>query len=250
MQDIGGCRAIVVSVSNARRLYERYLSGSLKHTLLDRDDYIDKPKPSGYRALHLIYGYNSPRNEIFNGRKIEIQIRSHAQHVWATAVEMAGAFTNQALKSSQGDPEWLRFFALMGAELAIREKTTPVPGTPTKRAEIVGEIRELVRRLGVVYRLETYRKAAATLPKTNSRHFLLLLDATTMQVSATPYNTKQMELGLASQEYDELEKRIESDPNKDAVLVAVDSVKSLKKAFPNYFLDTHVFLRWVRRFVD
>jgi hypothetical protein len=38
-----------------------------------------------------------------------------------------------------------------------------------------------------------------------------------------------------------LEKRL--DVNKDAVLVSAESIEALKLAFPNYYLDTDIFLR-------
>jgi hypothetical protein len=41
----------------------------------------------------------------------------------------------------------------------------------------------------------------------------------------------------------EVEKRIKEVPGSDAVLVSVDSMESLRPAYPNYFLDTGVFLR-------
>jgi len=60
-----------------------------------------------------------------------MQIRSQLQHAWATAVETVGTFLQQALKSSQGDEGWQRFFALMGNAMAMRERRPPVPNTPT-----------------------------------------------------------------------------------------------------------------------
>ena len=89
------------------------------------DDYISAPKASGYRGVHLMYRYKSDKKKtIYNDLKIEMQIRSRYQHAWATAVETVGIFVGQALKTSMGDDRWLRFFALMGSAIAIREKTT------------------------------------------------------------------------------------------------------------------------------
>ena len=130
MQDVGGCRAIVRSVSHVEKLVKVYRHSNIKHTLIDEDDYIRRPKNSGYRGVHLIYRYRSDRKATYNDLKIEIQIRSTLQHVWATAVETVGTFTRQALKSSQGEDDWLRFFALMSTYLAIKEGSPIVPKTP------------------------------------------------------------------------------------------------------------------------
>jgi (p)ppGpp synthase/HD superfamily hydrolase len=89
MQDIGGCRAVVKSVAAVRELDTFYARVSnMKHGLSSRDDYIASPQASGYRGIHLVYRYFSDKKakEAYNGRKIEMQIRSRYQHAWATAV--------------------------------------------------------------------------------------------------------------------------------------------------------------------
>jgi hypothetical protein len=54
---------------------------------------------------------------------------------------------------------------------------------------------------------------------------------------------KQSESEKANAKYLEVEKKIKTSPNLDAVLVSVDSMISLRQAYPNYFLDTGVFLK-------
>jgi Uncharacterized protein conserved in bacteria len=102
MQDIAGCRAIVDSKAGVYRLLEIYKKSNLKHKLHRVRDYIHNPKASGYRGVHMIYKYNSDKIKTWNNLKVELQIRTQLQHVWATAVETVGAFTRQALKSSMG----------------------------------------------------------------------------------------------------------------------------------------------------
>jgi hypothetical protein len=53
----------------------------------------------------------------------------------------------------------------------------------------------------------------------------------------------QRESDKATAKYLEVEKRIREVPGSDAVLVSVDSMESLRRAYPNYFLDTGVFLK-------
>jgi hypothetical protein len=48
-------------------------------------------------------------------------------------------------------------------------------------------------------------------------------------------------LTVASSDYITLEKRI--GEGKDAVLVSADSIEALRLAFPNYYLDTNLFLK-------
>ena len=90
MQDIGGCRAILSDALAVSKLCESYADSDLKHTLAATDNYIDSPKDSGYRGVHLVYKYYSDRRKDYNSLKIEVQLRSRLQHAWATAVETAG----------------------------------------------------------------------------------------------------------------------------------------------------------------
>ena len=133
MQDIGGCRAILLGMTQVSELEQKFSSARSNHQLANVDDYIHAPKASGYRGIHLNYKYFSDRNSTYNELKIEVQLRSRFQHAWATSVETVGTFTDQKPKSGLGSPDWLRFFALMGAAISMRERTglDPFPRTVT-----------------------------------------------------------------------------------------------------------------------
>ena len=221
------------------RLVEAYNTSEIKHKQIRFDDYIANPKPSGYRGVHLIYRYNSDRKKTYNGLQIEIQLRSTLQHAWATAVETVGTFTRQALKSSQGEAEWLRFFALMGTAMATREGRSPVPDTPLAKSDLKSELAHYVQKLDVAGHLTAYGQALNVLnqPTANEHYYLLELDpvAKVTKVSGYPRGAYQQ----ASADYLETEKKIQQGQSLDAVLVSVDSLSSLRRAYPNYFLDTH-----------
>ncbi len=248
LQDIGGCRAVVRSVPRADALVQLYKEGDLKHKLDDEDDYIRKPKRSGYRGVHLIYRYHSNKNTTYNGLTIEMQFRSRLQHAWATAVETVGTFIQQALKSSQGERDWLRFFALMGTAIAIRERTAPVPDTPTGKKELVEELRTYARQLDVEKRLTAYGAALKAVEEPSAKgahYFLLALDPDAQRVNIAGYRANELE--RASNDYLATERLMAERPGADAVLVSVESLASLYRAYPNYFLDTRVFLDAVRQ---
>lgn len=42
--------------------------------------------------------------------------------------------------------------------------------------------------------------------------------------------------------YASLEKKYKDDENMDVVLVSVGDLKAIKRAYPNYFLDTNDFI--------
>lgn len=210
------------------------------------------PKDSGYRGVHLVYRYESDRTADFNGLKIEVQLRSRLQHAWATAVETVGTFSRQALKSSQGEEEWLRFFALMGSAIALRERQPLVPGTPIFNRALQDEIRYYVHHLEVNKRLRLYAESLK-IPEekgsANAKYFLLELDPSEMTVRITGYKSEQLE--RASADYLNVEQRMLSRSSfGDAVLVSVDSLATLRKAYPNYFLDTDRFIELVKSVVE
>jgi len=197
----------------------------------------------------MIYQYFSDKNATYNSLKIEMQIRSQAQPAWATAVEIVGTFTQQALKSSQGQSDWLRFFSLMGSAVALMEGTTYVPGTPQSETDLVAELRDLSERLDAVGRLRTYGTAPQVLesPESKNHHFFLLeLDAAEMKLAIRGYRGSELETAAA--DYLEVEKRLGAkQAGGDAVLVSVDSLASLRRAYPNYYLDTNVFVGLVEK---
>jgi hypothetical protein len=243
MQDIGGCRAVVSSVEAVSEVVAYYKEQSrIKHRLVREDPYVDSPKASGYRGVHLVYSYNSDKKTTWNGLKIEMQIRSRLQHAWATAVETVGTFTQQALKSSEGEKHWLRFFAVMSSVLARREGTPTVPGTPDNLEDLTKEVRALAKRLGVIHRLRVYGAAleirTEVVPGTKKATFLLELDITGRSIGWSMYSNPL----AAADAYSAVERAIADDPDKDAVLVTVESIDALRRAYPNYFLDTTVFL--------
>jgi hypothetical protein len=78
-----------------------------------------------------------------------------------------------------------------------------------------------------------------------AHYFLLELDPWRKRVKVTGY--KSHELARASLDYLEAERSSAIGTGKrDVVLVSVDSFAALKRAYPNYFLDTHRFIQAVK----
>jgi len=250
MQDIGGCRVVFAGLDSVNALVRYYEHESrMKHVLVKKSPYINEPKASGYRGVHLIYRYYSDKHETWNGLRIELQVRSRLQHAWATAVETAGLFTRQALKSSQGEEEWLRFFALMSSVLAMQEGTPPVAGTPEDADELIRELKKRAKSLDVIARLTTFSRILNVTEQVEQQTrgkmlFLLTLsfdDPGQPELSITAYTDP----AVATDAYEAVERGTADDPAKDVVLVQSGDLVSLRRAYPNYFLDTDVFVQSV-----
>ncbi len=253
MQDIGGCRAVMGSVADFNQLVKIYDTprAGAGPELIERYDYIATPKPSGYRGMHYVFKYQSSaaHKEQYNNLRIEVQVRSALQHAWATAVETASTLTGQALKSNIGEDDWKRFFALMGGVMARRERTAPVPDTPTDRVELVEELREFEARLNVRYTLQGYGMAVQSLtsrPTVDGHEpavFMMVLDPTKKTVEVRSY--RLADLDAADEDYLDAETSLDPSRGMQAVLVSAESIRQLKRAYPNYFLDTRAFVRAV-----
>lgn len=250
MQDLGGCRAIVGSVSAIYQIIELFEKSRMKHELSKLFDYIKEPKPSGYRGVHLVYRYisNSERHGVYSRQRIEVQLRSDLQHAWATAVEVAGTFRGEALKSSHGSRQWLRFFALMGSEIALTEDCPPVPGTPGDRGPLIKQLARQATKLKVTALLAGWAASMSFIhsgPADRAYYYVIELNLNERKVNITGYEDNHLaeaEAHRASKEKDAKE-----EVGLDVVLVSGDKLDQVKKAYPNYHLDTNVFLGMLER---
>ncbi|MBX3536433.1 MAG: RelA/SpoT domain-containing protein [Chelatococcus sp.] len=244
IQDIAGCRAIVNTIAEVNRLADLYRDGGSAHLFRYARDYIAEPKPVGYRSHHLVMAYQASEDgDPFHGRLVELQLRTRLQHAWATAVEAVGMARGEDLKGSEGDLEWLRFFQLVASEFALAEGCPVVAGDEDRPARLA-EIRELERRLDAVSTLESLNHALKitdeSVPAT-SKYYLIRFDRAGERVTVRGYNSPIREDASTSDV-------IGSAPN--AVLVEVDRVENLKEAYPNYYLDVHLFTRNLRRILS
>ena len=180
MQDIAGCRAIVKNTETAKKIYKNhYLKGNLKHVLVRKRtrDYIASPKKDGYRSIHLVYEYKSDKGKKeYNGLRVEIQIRSELQHLWATAVETTDLFTRQAIKFNEGKKDWTNFFRLVSSAFAIKEKCPVIENTPEDKKELYSQIKKNEKSLKVIDRMEGWNAAMELFDKQakkNKRRFFL-----------------------------------------------------------------------------
>lgn len=233
MQDIAGCRAIMPTLAKTLQLVDSFKRSSQNHVFVREKNYIDTPKPSGYRGVHLIYKFKSTeeKNLAWNGRAVEIQIRSRYQHIWATAVEIVGMLTHQALKASKGSKDWLDFFKIVGDGFALLDKGEKVPD------ELARKITKLSKSLEVQKRLAAYSYAIKTVGKANANFYLMSIE--NMQLNIKGYKDGDD----ASKAYADEEKRLEKIANSDVVLVGAESLHQLRRAYPNYFGDSQKFLK-------
>ncbi|MBN5012514.1 RelA/SpoT domain-containing protein [Stenotrophomonas maltophilia] len=246
MQDIAGLRAVVPTPAALRSIRRAYVDNTnFPHQLRSQHDYVQDPKDDGYRSIHLIYRYQNTKAPAYDGLHVELQLRTHLQHAWATAVETVDTFANQAIKAGRPTPQWAEFFLLASAAFAAIEGT-PMPlalrGVPF--AEIVDRLREVEAALKVILKLRGFSVAAGKIQRIGrslSTYHLVVLDTERFDLHIESFAAS--ELANATAAYADVEVRTASGEPLDAVLVAGGSVEQLRRTYPNYFLDASVFVK-------
>jgi ppGpp synthetase/RelA/SpoT-type nucleotidyltranferase len=121
MQDIGGCRAVLATIDELRRIEQRL---KRNRPPIRYSDYITTPRSSGYRSVHVVIQY--PDEEGIE-RAIEVQLRTMVMHEWAIAVERLSGRLNEDLKSGRGPEAVLVWLKAISEAMAIEEAGEHVP---------------------------------------------------------------------------------------------------------------------------
>lgn len=111
MHDIAGCRAVLLGVDDVRRVRRRWTRDRTR--VLRVYDYMEEPKASGYRGVHIVVQYDD--------YPVEVQLRTRLQHAWGVAIERVGPRIGHDLKSGEGPSEVLHLFRVFGDMLASAE---------------------------------------------------------------------------------------------------------------------------------
>jgi len=83
LNDIGGIRVICPFIDNIYAVADM-LARQHDLTLIQRKDYIQNPKPNGYRSLHLILEVPIFLSDRTQPVRIELQLRTIAMDFWAS----------------------------------------------------------------------------------------------------------------------------------------------------------------------
>ncbi len=246
LQDIGGLRIVVSTMSTLNKALSILENNIPEHFELTKApvNYILTPKDSGYRSVHFIYKYKS-KNPDLDGMRIELQLRTKLQHSWAMAVETAELITKTALKSSQGETEWLYFFKIVGSLFAIKEKTPILQEhleNKFNKKDLMQQLYKLNKEFNIVDTLKALNVTNIHSRKENHRNGYYILNINFIQKKVTITAFSKDKEKEASISYSALEKKVEERKNA-VVLVSVPKIQELQEAYPSYFLDTNYFIK-------
>ena len=238
MQDLAWLRIVcddlktIYKIKKLIRVTEK--QPNFKSIFKKEDDYIIKAKESWYRWIHLVYYYNSRC-------LIEIQIRSKIQHAWATAVEVMWSYLKQPLKQSFWDDEILEIFKKISKSFAILEKWEI-------DKEQFKDVLDKITNYKLLDKIKWFNVASNFIneKKWNKwKYFLIRLDFKNESLTIEQFN--EWKLDTAIKRYSTYETTYKNNSNYEIVLVSVENIKKLKKLYPNYFLDTKEFLKYINK---
>lgn len=261
MQDIGGCRAILPNLATLKDLRKGLEGSRSVHKIIRTIDYLE-PKDSGYSGVHLVYScFEGSHDESeWKKTKIEVQLRTELQHAWATSLEIIDTLEGIKLKTSmEGFPEWRRFFYLAGRLVAHNEKSYTINGSDF--SPLLEEFKELEAKLEVRNKLANYSFAIRiitdenNIPKRTMMHQGMFLVKVNLPKSdeegkyriitrLTPYRPEDLKRAMKELAVCEANPEIMM-----SVLVAAGDVRTLKKAYPNYFGSTVMFHEFLTRYI-
>ena len=235
MQDIAGVRLIVKNMEELNIVAKKIH----RWKNFERSkDYINNPKPSGYRGLHYIFKEN--------GYHVEIQLRTQLQHLWATAVETTDVFRGSEMKTRGDNTYWNDFFLSVSNAFAYIEESTVLP----EYSEL-GLIDTLIKMKSIIEQHDILN-SLGTMAYTNEiskdsrfeKAYYILMDLDFDRKKCTVYCADEKDYSVLIKEY----ARLESDRSRkhSAVFVAVNDFKKLKDAYPNYFNDINSFRSIIR----
>lgn len=247
MQDIGGMRIVAQDVAEVRNIFE-VLVNSISDGSFERiqrfNDYISCPKDDGYRGIHQAFRYISEQRQDLKGMLIELQIRTKLQHLWATAVETYSIIKRTSLKTGQGAPLDREFFAVASALFAL-EENAPVPKDylSYSKEQLVEKFLDLDSKTQILKTL----KGITILDDGELMGKDSMLKDCDIILRQDLKNDKIEIFGViadgANKVYETFEREAAQSEGVQVLLIKISSFKSIKSAYPNFFLDTKDFCK-------
>lgn len=245
MDDVAGCRLIFPDIVSLRDFRAAFHSARFHHERrneIDKYDYINAPKTTGYRGIHDVYTYdvNSDSGRSLKGLMVEIQYRTQIQHAWATAVEVIGFITESQPKFEEGDTRYREAMALSSEILARAHEGCFGPYPDKVDDVLVEEFLKLNKDLGLLKTLRGLNAADSSV--SSKRNTILIFH----QSGSLEIRTFQ-DAPEALRTLFELEKE---GTGQDIVLVKADTSEEIRVAFKNYFTDAKDFIQLLEEGCD
>lgn len=99
LTDIAGVRVVCTYVEDVYKIAKVFLAQDGIRLVAEKD-YIKRPKPNGYRSLHLIVEVDVALSSTKASVPVEIQLRTIAMNMWASLEHEVSYKVNDSLRAS------------------------------------------------------------------------------------------------------------------------------------------------------
>ena len=268
MQDIGGIRVVVSSQKQVDSIL-KILTNEMcfynkNNELIKIDNYIKNPKFDGYRSVHIVGIFKNSEGE---DRKIEFQLRTKLQHSWATTLEIIDIFTQQNLKSDSGFQNYKNFFKYVSDLFQLIEsfKSFQKNNIEELRKDLLNHLekndvlfqeaygimsflRQGTSKTTIKDQLQLYclslKELNQKLSKSDKNSFILIqLNIAARKLEHENFSKKESKEAL--ERYSLYEQTLSQNPNIIVALLSTDAIGGLQEAYPNYFADSEMFLKYI-----
>lgn len=226
MWDIGGCRCIVNNNEEVYRLKELIEKSDILE-IRTQNDHIEKPKPDGYKSLHLYIYLKTDPNKV-----IELQIRNKEDHNWATLVEITDLLFDAKLKEYGKNKELLRFHFLLSKRFDLSTEEKKEIAKTIKKYKYFEKLSNVFSRNYI-----QIRKQWLNIESKNNHNYFLI----ETKKDQVPKITSYKKFDEAEENYFSIYKNNE---NANVVLTHLQkpNYEYISIAYSNYILTFHSFL--------
>lgn len=267
MQDIGGIRLVLSSQKQLDSMLKILTNETCfykNNKLVKLDNYIKNPKFDGYRSIHIVGIF---KNTDHDDRKIEFQLRTKLQHSWATTLEIIDIFTRQNLKSDNGFQNYKTFFKYVSDLFQLIEsfKSFQKNNIEDIRKDLLNHLetndvlfqkgygvlsflRQGTSTTTIKDQLQLYclslRELNTKLNKIDKNSFILIrLNISKGKIEHEHFPKKDSKKAL--ERYSLYEQTLSKNPNIIVALLSTDALGGLQEAYPNYFADSEMFIKYI-----
>lgn len=181
-----------------------------------------------------------------NGMYVEIQLRTQLQHLWATSVETIDIFRGTTLKEIEDATCWHDFFCQVSSVFAITEKSPVVPVyTNLGISELCDVLQNNITKNFLMHKIASFAltDTISNNPKLKKAYYMVItLDSN--KKKATMNIFKESDYHLAFERYKHLEQK--NTPGEQSVLIALNQIKKVRDAYPNYFMNLKNFSEMIK----
>jgi hypothetical protein len=198
-------------------------------------DYIAKPKATGYRGAHYVYGYSPSSNDRAEliGLKVEVQLRTDVQHAWATAVEIADLVLDARTKFEDGSGKYGQFFRLASEMLARCHEGMHSCLPDHTNDQLLSEFEIIESELGLLDRLAKL-KEQGDLSRIRQHTVLAFRHDDTLDIYGFTKATRAVEK----------ERELLSDSScANVVYVRASTPRSIRSSYRNYLTNPADFVK-------